>query len=76
MAGRYGNVDYPKVTKLSVVGFFALFVVTTALNVWISTTGMVVPSWETTLLVDIELLSVLGVFLSVFVFGIFLPLTE
>ncbi|SHG41706.1 DUF7860 family protein [Halobaculum gomorrense] len=76
MVGRYGDVNYPKLTKLSVLAFFALFVVTARLNAWLSMTGTAVPAWEEVLLVDIELLSVIGVFLSVFVFGVLLPLTE
>ncbi|MFC7069654.1 hypothetical protein [Halobaculum lipolyticum] len=76
MAGRYGNLDYPRLTKLSVLGFLSLFVVAVGVNAAVSLTGGSLPGWEETLLLDVEMLSVLGIFLSVFVFGIALPLTE
>ncbi|WP_277554633.1 hypothetical protein [Halobaculum limi] len=76
MSGRYGDLDYPKLTKTSVAGFLALFVLTAGINAWLAISGTAVPAWEETLLVDVEILSVLGIFLSVFVFGIALPLTE
>lgn len=76
MTGRYGTLDYPKLTKLGVGLGFALFLAG-ALG---ETAGAALfgplPVWEHTLFVDAEALGVLCILLSPFVFGIALPLTE
>ena len=41
-----------------------------------SAAGMTLPGWERTLLTDVEYLAILGVPVSVFVFGVVMPLTE
>ncbi|MDQ2055359.1 MULTISPECIES: hypothetical protein [Halobellus] len=76
MTGRYGNLDYPTLTKRSFLLGIGLFAVGALGEFAIATTGAAVPAWEHTLLVDAEFLGVLLALLSPFVFGILLPLTE
>ncbi|WP_458190378.1 DUF7860 family protein [Haladaptatus sp. NG-WS-4] len=74
--GRYGDLDYPKLTK---TGFF-LGVALLAIGVLGETFGTALygslPGWETMLFTDLEIVGILLGLLSPFVFGIFLPLTE
>ncbi|WP_458207037.1 DUF7860 family protein [Haladaptatus sp. NG-SE-30] len=74
--GRYGDLDYPKLTK---TGFFLGVALLTigALGEIVGTAlyGSL-PGWENTLFTDLEILGILLGLLSPFVFGIFLPLTE
>mgnify|MGYP000188678963 CR=1 FL=1 len=76
MSGRYGNLDYPTLTKRAVLGCASLFLLAMAVEVGAMVTGTTLPPWEHALLVDLELFGVVGAFLSVFVFGVALPLTE
>lgn len=73
--GRYGSLDYPRLTKTSFLLGLALFVV--------GVLGQVVlgalpgtPAWELTLLLDLEAIGLIIAFFSPLVFGILLPLTE
>lgn len=74
--GRYGDLDYGRLTKYG----FALGVVLFAPGAAGSAVGPAVagsfPGWERTLLVDSEVVGILVAFVSVFGFGIVLPLTE
>ncbi|MFB6170399.1 MAG: hypothetical protein ABEJ06_04545 [Haloarculaceae archaeon] len=74
--GRYGNVDYPTLTKRSVVLGLGLFLVGVLGQMVIQTASLSAPGWEHTLLFDAEVLGVVVTLLSPFVFGILLPLTE
>lgn len=74
--GRYGDIDYARMTKGGVAVSVAAFALAFLLQAGAHATGVPLPGWETTLLTDVEYLSILGVVVSVFVFGIFLPLTE
>ncbi|WP_232703197.1 hypothetical protein [Halobacterium wangiae] len=71
--GRYGNLDYPKLTKFGTLASLAcvlLGAVGTSLGA-----GRL-PGWELALLFDVEVLGVLGMVVCPFVFGVFMPLTE
>jgi len=76
MSGRYGDVDYPTLTKRAVLVCVAVFLLALAVEGTAAATGTTLPAWERTLLVDLELFAVAGIFLSAFVFGVALPLTE
>ncbi len=74
--GRYGNLDYSKLTK---TGFFlgVALIVIGALGEMVGTALYgPLPAWENMLFTDLEILGILLGLLSPFVFGIFLPLTE
>ena len=76
MAGRYGDIDYPTLTKRSFLLGIGLFALGALGEFAIAATGTPVPAWEHTLLVDAEWVGVIIALLSPFVFGIILPLTE
>ncbi|MFA9515681.1 hypothetical protein ACERIT_00420 [Halopenitus sp. H-Gu1] len=76
MAGRYGDLNYQKLTKRSVLLGLTLFVIGALGELTLHTVGLQVPGWEELLLFDIEILGIVIALLSPFVFGIFLPLTE
>ena len=74
--GRYGDLDYPRITKLGMTLGAVLF----ALGVLGGFGGPLLvgplPDWERTLFFDMEALGVLLLLVVPFVFGIALPLTE
>lgn len=76
MHGRYGKLDYAKLTKLGFALGIGLFL-TGAVG---ETAGHAIygtlPAWENTLFFDLEAIGVVVALLSPFVFGIALPLTE
>ena len=76
MAGRYGNLDYPTLTKRSFLLGVSLFVVGAVGEFVIHALGLQVPGWETALLWDAEVVGIVVALFSPFVFGILLPLTE
>ena len=74
--GRYGNLDYPKLTR---TGFLlGLSLLTVSMGIELAAQGLhySLPAWEETLLFDIGVLGLLLFLLSPIVFGIVLPLTE
>ena len=74
--GRYGELDYPFLTKL---GFFlgvGLLVIGAGGELIGHAYFESLPAWEETLFFDLEIVGILLGLLSPFVFGIFLPLTE
>ncbi len=74
--GRYGNLDYPKLTKR---GFFlglAMLLVGATGEAFLPALVGPLPPWEDTLLLDLEILGLVVAFLSPIVFGFVLPLTE
>ncbi|OYR38400.1 hypothetical protein DJ82_12570 [Halorubrum sp. Ib24] len=75
MAGRYGELDYSKATKRSVLLGVCLFLTGAVGKAIIHAGGLQVPGWEETLLLDLEFLGTAVALLSPFVFGILLPLT-
>jgi len=76
MTGRYGDLDYPTITKRSVLLGIGLFSIGAIGEMMIHATGAQVPGWEETLLLDLEFLGTAIALFSPFVFGILLPLTE
>ncbi|MGM0591414.1 MAG: hypothetical protein ACQETI_07265 [Halobacteriota archaeon] len=76
MTGRYGDLDYPKLTKLG----FGLGVTLFVVGVLGELAGPMVfgplPPWERALFFDFEAIGIALVLLSPFVFGIAMPLTE
>lgn len=76
MPGRYGNIDYSAFTKRGVLLGVCLLVFGALGNFAVANTGVTIPAWEKTLLLDAEWIGVLLILLSPFVFGVFLPLTE
>jgi hypothetical protein len=74
--GRYGDLDYPKLTKR---GFFlglTMLLVGAAGEAFLPALVGPLPPWEDALLLDLEMLGLVVAFLSPVVFGFVLPLTE
>ena len=73
---RYGNLDYPKLTKRGFGLGLGLF----CFGVCGALFGPLVfgplPAWEETLFVESEAAGIAIAFLSIILFGIVLPLTE
>ena len=76
MAGRYGSLDYPKLTRLGFGLGLTLFVVGLLGGIVFPAVAGPSPAWERTLFFDFEALGVALALVSPFVFGVFLPLTE
>lgn len=74
--GRYGNIDYPTVTKRSFLLGVSLFVVGILGEVIGQTFFAPLPGWEETLLINVVGLGILIALIPPLVFGIVLPLTE
>jgi energy-converting hydrogenase Eha subunit E len=74
--GRYGDIDYPTVTRRGFALGVALLVVGTLGHVLGPLLFGPLPEWERTLFLDMEILGVLLGLLTPLVFGIVLPLTE
>jgi hypothetical protein len=74
--GRYGNLDYPKLTKLGVALGVTLFAAGAGIELAVHSLHYTLPAWEDTLFTDMEILGTLVFLLSPFVFGVVLPLTE
>lgn len=76
MAGRYGNLDYPTLTKRSFLLGLALFVVGAGGELVVHFLDLQLPAWEMALLFDAEVLGILVALFAPILFGIVLPLTE
>lgn len=76
MAGRYGDWDYPELTKRSFLFGVCLFLVGVLGEFAIGFAGVSVPGWEHALLINAVEIGILIAFFSPIVFGIVLPLTE
>jgi hypothetical protein len=74
--GRYGNIDYPTLTKRAFLFGLCLFAFGAGGEFVVHSYLGPVPAWEETLLLDLEVIGVLVALLSPFVFGVALPLTE
>lgn len=74
--GRYGNMDYPRMTKRG----FLLGLALLSIGAIGSAIGHgffePLPAWESTLLFDLEVIGLVIGFFSPLIFGIFMPLTE
>lgn len=76
MHWRYGDLDYPQLTKVSFLLGITLFMMGELGEFGIRQTGISIPGWEHTLLVTMAAIGVIIALLSPFVFGIVLPMTE
>ncbi|WP_435074539.1 hypothetical protein [Halorubrum sp. HHNYT27] len=76
MKGRYGDLDYSRLTVLSFSLGLGMFLAGELGEVGLRTAGMSVPAWEHRLFLALAGVGILIAFLSPFVFGIALPLTE
>lgn len=74
--GRYGDVDYPKLTKAGFGLGIALLVVGLGTELVAHALHYQLPGWEELILFDISVVGLLLFLLSPIVFGIVLPLTE
>ncbi|WP_148413705.1 hypothetical protein [Haloferax sp. KTX1] len=75
--GRYGNIDYPRMTKTGLGLGLALFLFgALGAKVALAVSGGPIPGWERTLFFDAEWLGIALVLFSPIIFGIVLPLTE
>ncbi|WP_435348137.1 hypothetical protein [Haloarchaeobius sp. HRN-SO-5] len=73
---RHGNLDYARLTKLGFLLGLGLFVAGTGGEFVGHALYGALPAWEETLLTDSVLLGILTSFVSVFGFGIVMPLVE
>ncbi|WP_435180885.1 hypothetical protein [Halorussus sp. AFM4] len=74
--GRYGDIDYPRVTKLGFLASIGLFAVGAGGEFFAAAMHLSLPAWEDALFTDLEIVGTLGALLVPLVFGIVLPLTE
>lgn len=74
--GRYGDIDYARLTKSGVILGVSLFLLGAGGEWAIHAMSIQVPAWEDTLFFDLEVIGLLIFAISPFLFGIFLPLTE
>jgi MFS family permease len=73
--GRYGSLDYSRLTKTSFLLGLVLFAVGSVGQITFSAVPGT-PTWELTLLFDLEAIGLVGAFFSPLLFSIVLPLTE
>lgn len=76
MDGRYGRLNYRRLTKRGMLLGAGLFMCGLVGEIAVHVVDLGVPGWGDTLLFDAELVGVAVLLLTPFVFGIFLPLTE
>lgn len=74
--GRYGDIDYQRVTKLGFLASIAVFAVGAGGHLSAAAMHASLPAWEDALFTDLEILGTLGALLVPLFFGIVLPLTE
>ena len=74
--GRYGDLDYPQLTKTSFLLGLGLFALGGLGELIGHAYFAPLPGWEQTLLFDAEMLGLLVAFFAPIIFGIVLPLTE
>ena len=74
--GRYGDLNYPFLAKAGFLLGLGLFVMGAGGEFIGHAYFQELPMWEEMLFFDLEVVGLLIAFVSPFVFGIFLPLTE
>ncbi len=74
--GRYGDIDYPTVTKRAFLVGVTLFLVGGIGELVGHAYFGSLPGWEEALLFNAELLGVLIALFAPIIFGVVLPLTE
>lgn len=76
MTGRYGDLDYPTLTKRSFLLGVVLLGVGELGDAILQNMNGSVPAWEHTVLTASAILGILIALCSPFLFGVILPLTE
>ncbi|MFC6990010.1 hypothetical protein ACFQJD_17255 [Haloplanus sp. GCM10025708] len=76
MTGRYGSLDYARLTKRGMALGALLFAVGAVGELAGRAFFGDLPAWELSLLFDAEILGIALLLVTPFVFGIALPLTE
>ncbi|MGM0605145.1 MAG: hypothetical protein ACQETB_05680 [Halobacteriota archaeon] len=76
MPGQYSGFDYPALAKRGVMFGVALFVIGALGEIGSRGVYGDLPGWGDALLLSFEVGGILAVLISVFVFGIALPLVE
>lgn len=76
MAGRYGNLDYSRLTKFGFLLGASLLAIGAGGSALGPALAGSLPAWERTLFVDMAFLGVLIGLLSPILFCVVLPLTE
>lgn len=74
--GRYGELDYPRLAKGGFLIGLSLLLVGALGGALAHAYLTPLPSWEASLLFDLEVVGLVIGFFSPFIFGILLPLTE
>jgi len=74
--GRYGNLNYASLAKRSFLLGLGLFALGAGGELLVHALELTIPSWESSLLYDAEILGLLVAFVSPWVFAVILPLTE
>lgn len=74
--GRYGDLDYPRLTKTGFLLGVSLVVIGALGEIAGPMLVGPLPGWEDALFTDMEAIGILVALLSPFVFGVFMPLTE
>jgi hypothetical protein len=74
--GRYGTLDYQHWAKTGFLLSVAVFALGASAELSVAALDLTLPAWEHALLVDMEIVGVLGALFSPLIFGIVLPLTE
>lgn len=74
--GRYGNLDYPTLTRRSFLLGVSLLLVGLLGETLLPVVAGPLPAWEHTLFFDLEVLGILVGLFAPLTFGVVLPLTE
>jgi hypothetical protein len=74
--GRYGDIDYPTVTRRAFLLGVSLFLIGALGEVVGHALFGTLPGWEETLLFEAEVIGVLLALIAPIVFGLIMPLTE
>ncbi|WP_224448039.1 hypothetical protein [Haloprofundus salilacus] len=76
MTGRYGNIDYPRLTKSAFLLGVTLFAAGALAELVGHAAFGTLPGWQNTLFLDMEILGIAVALLAPLLFGVVLPLTE
>ncbi|PSP55101.1 hypothetical protein BRC82_07230 [Halobacteriales archaeon QS_1_67_19] len=74
--GRYGDLDYQRLTKIGFLLSAAVFAVGAGAELFAAALHWSLPGWEHVLFTDMEILGIAGMLFVPLVFGIVMPLTE
>jgi len=73
---RYGDLDYQHWAKTGFLLSVAVFALGASAELSVAAMDLTLPAWERALLVDMEIIGVVGGLFSPLLFGVVLPLTE